>query len=76
MSDIKYCEECVYWGEIENETGECRIKAPEVMDISDEEGNDEPTTVWPQTEATDWCGQSKTVWLRNKYVHGPQKGKS
>lgn len=73
--DIKYCEQCVYWNEIEDDVGECRIKSPEVMEVSDDD-NTEPGTVWPQTEAREWCGQAKTLWYRNKYIHGPlTKGK-
>lgn len=77
MSDnIKYCEQCVYWSEIENDVGECRSNAPAVMEVADEDDNNEPGTVWPQTEARDWCGQGKELWFREKYIHGPlTKGK-
>jgi hypothetical protein len=73
MSDVKYCEQCVFWQEIENDVGECRAKSPAVMEASDDEDDSEPVTVWPQTESRDWCGEAKTLWYKEKYQHGPIK---
>lgn len=52
----KTCSACAYWKQLEGETGECRVRAPQAIAfIVDAETKVE--TRFPSTAATDWCGE-------------------
>ena len=59
-SDQKKCSSCDNWLVIEEPKGECRSHSPQALAV--QEGNKTIfETIFPQTIATDWCGDFKKV---------------
>jgi hypothetical protein len=59
------CDTCSYWdpGEQKN-LGHCRRHPPQLLETVTGYGPDErrlPMIHWPQTLATDWCGEWEDV---------------
>lgn len=47
------CSACRFWSVLLPAVGECRRRPPTVIP-------DEERGRWPQTQATDWCGEFQT----------------
>ena len=58
------CGNCRWWAlnEAGGEIGECRREQPKIYFRSGKP----PGTAWPQTIATDWCGEFEAAHLPNR----------
>ena len=52
------CRDCKWWDE-RGYYGDCHAKSPVVLTDGYEVGSSGHTTVWPETSASDWCGDFK-----------------
>jgi hypothetical protein len=54
-----FCGNCVFWDKDEDEEsiGECRRNPPQVITLADEDGIMTPVSVFPASEADQWCGE-------------------
>lgn len=54
-----FCGNCVFWDKDEEEEsiGECRRNPPQVITLADEDGIMTPVSVFPASEADQWCGE-------------------
>ena len=53
------CKDCDYWSSLDQENGQCRKNAPKVITDGYEVGSLNNVTAWPETRATDGCGEIK-----------------
>lgn len=56
------CKECKWWsGNRKTDEcltyGDCRLKSPHVVQMGEISTGLEHDTVWPRTDAWDWCGE-------------------
>ena len=53
------CSNCLFWerDEAEDSIGECRRNPPQVITLADEDGTMAPVSVFPASEADQWCGE-------------------
>lgn len=56
------CRECKWWCGSRSEEGyphmgDCRLESPRVVQMGDFNGGLEYDTVWPRTNAGDWCSK-------------------
>jgi len=52
------CATCAYWYQDEEASGECRRYPPTIMNVvSEEDGSILPTSLFPRTENTSYCGE-------------------
>ena len=56
---MKRCKDCKWYDNSRSNPayGDCRKKSPVVLVDGYEIGCAGHTTVWPETAATDWCGE-------------------
>jgi len=59
-SDKNNCSLCDNWLVIEESKGECRSRSPQALFVQDG-SKTILETVFPQTIASDWCGDFKKV---------------
>jgi len=52
------CATCAYWNQDDFDSGECRRYPPTIMNVvSEEDGSILPTSLFPRTENTWYCGE-------------------
>ena len=56
-----FCGNCVFWDKDEEEDndsiGECRRNPPQTIALADENGILTPVSLFPASEADQWCGE-------------------
>lgn len=58
ITDSKTCAGCAYWDSKNNQEGSCRRSSPQTVVFELGDGK-KITTVFPVTNANDWCGEHK-----------------
>lgn len=60
MTSKNRCRDCKWWHDTSRvddypEMGDCRINSPQLVQVGDLSRGIEFDTVWPRTDARDWC---------------------